>query len=67
MTPELIEHLKKLADFIYAEDMDTVSPANWLAIMESLDDAADYINDYLTDNNFNVSHNYPDIGRDKVQ
>lgn len=56
-----------MPDLLYAEDLDTVSPANLLAIMEALDDAADHINEYLTDNNYGHLHTYPDINTDIKQ
>lgn len=52
---------------IYGEDLDTVSPANLLAIMEALDDAADHLNEYLTDINYSQTHCYPDVKPDKLQ
>ncbi len=58
---ELIDKLCKLPDLFYGEDLDRISPAKLVFIMNALDDASDHINDYLTESNHLVTHCYPDI------
>lgn len=67
LSDDLIDKLKRLPDLIYGEDLDTISPANLRAIMEALDDSADYINDYLTDNNLGHTTHCTDVGLDLKQ
>lgn len=61
----LLEQLIKLPDLFFAEDMDSLSKAKLVFVMEALDDASDLINDYLTDSNYKVTHCYPDISDTK--
>lgn len=58
---ELLEKLIKLPNLVYGEDLDTISPTRLRILMEALDDTADYINDYLTENSLGYVHQYPDI------
>lgn len=58
---ELIDKLCRLPDLVYGEDLDLISPAKLIFIMNALDDASDHINEYLTENQHSVNHCYPDI------
>ena len=61
VTQKIIDKLKKLPDLFYAEDLDTMNVGDLVVIMEALDDASDYINDYLTDNHYIQNHTYPEF------
>lgn len=62
---KLLDQLMKLPDLFFAEDMETMSKAKLVLVMEGLDEASDFINDYLTESNYQVNHCYPDISDKK--
>ena len=53
----LIQQLLKLPVMIQAENLDSVSKAKLLVLMEALDLTSDHINDYLTKNKHLVNLN----------
>ena len=65
--PDLQDKLAHLPDLFFVEDLDSIPKAKLLAIMESLDETSDYINDYLTDCNFVPETTCTDPGLDKMQ
>ena len=56
-----MDKLCKLPDLLFAEDLDTVSKAKLVFVLNALDDSAEHINDYLTDSGHSINHTYPDI------
>jgi len=67
ISDDLLDDLSKLPDLFYGEDMDNLSKAKLKVVLEALDDAADFINDYLTENHFSITHHYPDFVDKKIQ
>lgn len=57
----LVDKLIKLPDLFFEEDMELHSKPKLVFLMQSLDEASDFINDYLTQENYSVVHSYPDI------